>query len=184
LSALFAFRARLIAVMSLAKIVQPLFWLSKPLGVLPLTMEKEQFVVSKLSQLYTICGTLCFLVGGLKKFVRLFFRLTKDALSGQDILSAASNVIVMIFAVLNIYYSIVCSRRIVGMLNNLGQLLKTVKDPDTLTVAKQIRIMVFVLQIAVFLSYMAFTIYESSFKSNFIQIQKLPPLTIFNCKYV
>jgi hypothetical protein len=161
--------------MSLAKIVQPLFWLSKPLGVLPLTMEKEQFVVSKLSQLYTICGTLCFLVGGLKKFIRLFFRFTKDALSGQEILSAASNVIVMIFAVLNIYYSVVCSRRIVGMLNNLGQLLKTVKNPDTLKVAKQIRIMVFVLQIAVFLSYMAFTIYESSFKSNRILKSSPPP---------
>jgi len=157
--------------MSLAKIAQPLFWLSKPLGVLPLAFERDQFLISKLSQLYTLCGTLCFLLGGYQKLTSLFLKLTNKAFSGQEILTFASNIIVGIFAGMNIYYSVVCSRKLVTLLNDLGKLLKTVKNPETVQVATQVRVMVVLLQIAVFANYMAITIYDAFTKGmlNYLQ---------------
>ncbi|XP_059473977.1 uncharacterized protein LOC132195785 [Neocloeon triangulifer] len=146
----------------LASVWAPLFWIGKPLGVLPLSLDRERFLVSRLSFVYTFCGAACFVLGGFQKTAAVLRKVFVEPLDGQQILTFVSHSIVNAFALLNVYFSTKCARRLAAMFNELHALAKVTKRVPTLSTAAHVRTLVLLLQVAVFFNYMFFALYEKS----------------------
>ncbi|CAB3367615.1 Hypothetical predicted protein [Cloeon dipterum] len=147
--------------MSLLKVVQPLFWFSKPLGVLPLTFRDGRFLVSKLSLLYSACGVACFVIGGYGRTLKNTLKLFSKPIEGSEILTFVSSSIVNIFGVLNIYYSAVCAKKLSHMFNELNVLMRSTRNLSYMESALMVRSIVIVLQIFVFFNYMFISILQT-----------------------
>ncbi|XP_065331541.1 uncharacterized protein LOC135933981 [Cloeon dipterum] len=147
--------------MSLLKVVQPLFWFSKPLGVLPLTFRDGRFLVSKLSLLYTACGVACFVIGGYGRTLKNTLKLFSKPIEGNEILTFVSSSIVNIFGLLNIYYSVVCAKKLSHMFNELNVLMRSTRNLSYMESALMVKTIVIVLQIFVFFNYMFISILQT-----------------------
>jgi len=132
----------------LAKLISPLFWISRPLGLLPISHKNGQFVISRAWLGYSGCATcLCFFFGAIHLF-QMMWRAASQPLAGENILDLFINSIVYFFSLLNIFYVLRCSSTLRTIFQQLDALLKILAwERDVEKALTQIRIFTALVQV-------------------------------------
>jgi hypothetical protein len=136
------------AAVELARLISPLFWISRPLGLLPITHKNGQFVVSRMALAYSVCTTCFYLLVGLISFFVMVRKYVSHPIAGENILELFVNTVVYLFALLNIYYALRCSAVLRSIFQELDVLLKILANQSDVEAAlRQIKILTIVVQV-------------------------------------
>jgi len=132
----------------LAKLISPLLWITRPLGLLPLSHVNGQFVVSRSWFVYSVCATSFYFFFGALDLFQKIWRAASQPQDGESILILFTNFILYLFSMLNIYYLLRCSsvlckifQQLDAMLRILGQegnVEKTLEQIRNFTVVVQV----------------------------------------------
>lgn len=132
----------------LAKLISPLFWISRPLGLLPMSHKNGHFVISRAALAYSLCITCFCLIVGLISFFQMVCKYVTQPIAGENILELSVNVIVYLFALLNIYYALRCSAALSSIFLELDLLLKILANQkDVESALRQIKILTLIVQV-------------------------------------
>lgn len=136
------------AEVELAKLISPMFWISQLLGLLPIAHKNGHFVVNRAALVYSLFATgLCLLVG-LVSFFQMVCKYVKQPIAGENVLQLFINVIVYLFALLNVYYALRCSVVLCSIFQELDVLLKILANQSDVEVAlRQIKILTYTVQV-------------------------------------
>jgi len=132
----------------LAKLISPLFWISRPLGLLPISHKNGQFVINRTWLIYSICATIfCFVFGALDLY-QMMWRAASQPQDGESILLLFTNFILYLISLLNVYYLIGFNSTLCRIFQQLDALLKILAwERDVEKALIQIRILTGVVQV-------------------------------------
>jgi len=125
----------------LTKLISPMFWLSRPLGLLPISNKNGQYVVNRTWLIYSqITTSFFFFFGALDLFQQLW-RAASQPQDGESVLDLFTNCIIYLMSLLNIYYLVRCISKLCRIFQQLDALLKILAwEQDVKRALQQIRI--------------------------------------------
>jgi hypothetical protein len=139
------------AQVELAELISPLFWISRPLGLLPIARKNGHFVVSKVVLAYSMCITCPCLLVGLISYFQMVCKYVSHPIAGENILELFINVVVYLFTLLNVYYAVRCSAVLCSIFQELDVLLKILASQNDVEAAlRQIKIFTHIVQVCHF----------------------------------
>jgi len=108
----------------LVNLISPLFWISRPLGLLPISHKNGQFVVKRSWLIYSVCTTIFCFVFGVLDLYQMMWRAASQPQDGESILLLFTNSILYLISLLNVYYLIGFNSTLCRIFQQLDALLK------------------------------------------------------------
>ncbi|CAB3367614.1 Hypothetical predicted protein [Cloeon dipterum] len=141
----------------LAKLISPLFWVSRPLGVLPISHRDGRFVVDRALFAYSVGVRLFSSLVGTSYYLNMLWLASRQENVGEKILDLFVNGIMYAIAVLSVHFAYKCSTLLVEVLENIADVLRRIDFVDANQSLKHIRIFTIIVQV---MTIVYLTIYE------------------------
>lgn len=105
----------------IAAAIAPLYWISSPLGILPVAFDGRRFSTSRRLKIYS--NLICILLAAVELYhlKNIVMSRTKRAMTGESIMVVVSYLIGNTICILNIFYVTVLRDKLISILNQLDQ---------------------------------------------------------------
>ena len=152
----------------IAAAIAPLYWISCPLGVMPVKFDGRRFLTSRRLKIYS--NLVCILVAAVELYhlQNIITSRIKKAMTGESILVVVSYLVGNTIIILNIFYVVVLREKLISILNQLDQAAVALRRSIQVNfLLWRVRVFVICLQVLTTLIYFYLKVEEFHFDRGF-----------------
>jgi hypothetical protein len=137
----------------LEHLLSPFSWITRPIGLMPITCQDGKFGISRTSRVYSTCATVFFFTVGIIHFFQRFWNIGNKLQAGEKILDLVTDTLVYLFSFLNIFYTFKLCKQLSSIFQDLDSLFAVLftshSETEAYQTVKHIRILIGIVQVSI-----------------------------------